>query len=63
MVGKLFREVNNMHGYRPRQIPIHKPCQVTARMNFSKSHLDEGKDFWDLVLWNDPEKNGGYWTK
>ena len=47
---------NSLYSHRPRQTPLHKPCHVAARLNFTKAHLDKEEGFWNKVLWSDETK-------
>lgn len=47
---------NGLHGRVPRRKPLLSKKNIKARLNFSKTHLDDPQDFWDNILWTDETK-------
>ena len=45
-----------LHCNLPRRTPLEKPCHITARLTFSKSHLAKDKGFWSQLLQSDETK-------
>uniref|UniRef100_A0AAR2K1L6 Paired domain-containing protein n=1 Tax=Pygocentrus nattereri TaxID=42514 RepID=A0AAR2K1L6_PYGNA len=42
---------NGLHGRVPRRKPLLSKKNIKARLNFSKTHLDDPQHFWENILW------------